>query len=146
MAANRRAGTALVAVLLVLLALVAAAGAWNYHRNWLRDRAEEKPRPYRAFSDTDLARMEEAYRLELAKFNDRYGSQRSRRVVARDRGLIGDQIDEFERVQRAAQRSRQLSGTAAELQVQLDHIAEEHQIRSQPAAGFMVHVKRLVRI
>ena len=146
MAADRRAGAALVPALLVLLGLVAGAGAWNYHRNWLRERAEEKPRPYRALSDADLARMEEAYRLELAKFNDRYGSQRSRRVVARDRGLIGDQIEEFERVQRAAQRSRQLSGTAAEFQVQLDHIAEEHQIRSQAGAGLMVHLKRLVRI
>jgi uncharacterized protein HemX len=145
MAANRQAGATLVPLLL-LLVLVAAAGAWNYHRNWTRDKAEEKPRLYKSFSDTDLAQMEEGYRLELAKFNEHYGSQRSRRVVVQNRGLIGDQIDEFERVQRAARRSRQLTGSAAELQAQLDQIAEEHRVRSQRSSALMGHLKRLVRI
>ena len=145
MAVNRQAGATLMPLLL-LLALVAAAGAWNYHRNWTRDKAEEKPRLYKSFSDTDLAQMEEGYHLELAKFNAQYGSQRSRRVVVRDRDLIGDQIDEFERVQRAAKRSRQLTGSAAGLQAQLDQIAEERRIRSQRSSALMGHLKRLVRI
>jgi hypothetical protein len=146
MAANRQAGATLAPLLLLLVLLVAAAGAWNYHRNWTREKAEEKPRLYKSFSDTDLAKLEEGYRLEIAKFNQHYGSQRARRVVVQDRGLIGDQIDEFERVQRAAKRSRQLTGSGAELQVQLDQIAEERRIRSQRAPALMGHLKRLVRI
>lgn len=145
MAANRQGGGALVPVL-VLLVLVAAAGAWNYHRNWTRDKAEEKARLYSSYSDADLARLDEGYRLELAAFNKQHESQRSRRIVVRDQGLIGDRVNEFERVQRAAQRSRQLSRTAADLQAQLDRISEERQIRAQGNSTFRVHLRRLVQI
>jgi hypothetical protein len=143
--ANRRAGGALIPVLL-LLVLLAGAGAWNYNRNLTRERAEEKPRPYKAYSDDDLAQLEEGYRIELAGFNKRFGSQRSRRIEVRNRGLIADQIDEFERVQQAARRSRGFTGEAAALQAQLDRIVEERRTRTELISGFQVHLKRLVGV
>lgn len=145
MGKKRQGGGALVPVLLLLVLLV-AGGAWNYHRNWARERAEEKPRPYKSFSDQDLDTMEEGYRLELHRFQKRFGDARSRRVAVRNRGLIADQIDEYERVQRAARRSRELSIEAAGLQTQLNSIAEERRIRARRTSPLQVHLKRLVGI
>jgi len=62
------------------------------------------------------------------------------------RGLIGDQIDEFERVQKVARRTRELGGEAARLQSHLDFIAEERRLRANRPSELQLHLKRLTRI
>jgi uncharacterized protein HemX len=143
---HRRSGGGALVPVLLLLVLLMGVGAWNYHRNWSQEKAEEKPRPYKSYSDGDLVRMEEGYRMELAEFNKRFGSQRSRRIAVQNRGLISDQIDEFERVQRAARHTRQLGGEAAGLQSQLDSISEERRLRAERTSGLQLHLKRLLGV
>jgi hypothetical protein len=142
---HRHSGGVLVPAL-VLLVLLIGGGAWNYHRNLLREQAEDKPRPYKTYSDDNLVQLEEGYRIELTNFNKRFGSQRSRRVAVQNRGLIGDQIDEFERVQKVARRTRELGGEAARLQSHLDFIAEERRLRANRPSELQLHLKRLTRI
>ena len=130
-------------MLSLLLGLIAGAGGWNYHRNVEREAAE--PRPYRSYSLEDLEALKSAYESETNKHIDHYRAASSRKVDVREGGLIGDQVVEFERVQRISQSKRDMANVYAKSQVQLDEILAEIAYRARGGDGLKRHLDRLTR-
>jgi hypothetical protein len=132
-----------VVVLLLLLGLITGAGAWNYRRNVEIEATE--PRPYRNYSLEDLESLKSAYQSEANKYMDRHQAASSRKVDVRDGGLIGDQVVEFERVQRISQSKRDIANVYARNQVQLDEILAEMAHRARGGDGWKLHLARLTK-
>ncbi|MBW2288847.1 MAG: hypothetical protein JRG80_00975 [Deltaproteobacteria bacterium] len=132
-----------VVVLLLLLGLIAGAGGWNYRRNVEIEAAE--PRPYRSYSLVDLESLKHAYQSETNKHRDHYRAASSRKVNVRDGGLIGDQVVEFERVQRISQSKRDIANVYAKNQVRLDEVQAEITHRALADHGWKLHLARLTK-
>jgi hypothetical protein len=132
-----------VVALLVLLGLIAGAGSWNYRRNVEIEAAA--PRPYGSYSVEDLESLKNAYESETSKYKDHYQTASSRKVAVRDGGLIGDQVVEFERVQRISQSKRAIASDYAKNQVQLDEVLAEIAHRAQIGEGWKLHLARLTK-
>ena len=138
-----RAGGAVGSALLLLLVAAAALG-WNYHRNYQIDRENEpSQRPFARFATKDLAAMAEGYRIALAEARTK---QIGGRVATQDRHFFGDQIKEFERVQRESRRVRDRAIDVKEIQSKLDLIEGEQGRRARPGEVAMIHLTRLFRI
>jgi hypothetical protein len=93
-------------LLTLLLALLCGLGAWNYQRNV--EAEEAVPRPYRSYSEAQLEQLIAASRVSLESLAARYEKVSGRSIEARDRGFVGDQIKEFERVQSMSRSVRAL--------------------------------------
>lgn len=93
-------------LLTLLLALLCGLGAWNYQRNIEAEKAV--PRPYRSYSEAQLDQLIAASRTSLEQLVARYEKVSGRSIEARDRGFVGDQIKEFERVQSVSRSVRDL--------------------------------------
>lgn len=130
-----------VLLLLVLLALLAGAGAWNYQRNLAVE--EAMPRPYKGYSDSDLEAMAAAYDQEIEQYSSRWESARDQRFDARERGLVGERAREFERVQDRTRRIRDLKRELADRQATLEQIQEEIDYRRSLGRGWQRHWRRL---
>ena len=129
--------------LLLLLGLITGVGGWNYRRNIQIEAVE--PRPYRSYSLEDLESLKGAYQSETNKHMDHYRAASSRKVDVRDGGLIGDQVVEFERVQRISQGKRDIANVYAKNQVQLDEILAEISYRARVGQGWKLHLTRLTK-
>lgn len=127
--------------LLVLLALLGGAGAWNYQRNLAVE--EALPRPYKGYSDADLEAMTAAYEQEIEQYTKRWERASGQRMQASTRGLVGDAAQEFERVQGHSSEVRALKRDLAERQVTLDQIREELGYRGSLGKGWQLHLRRL---
>jgi ABC-type molybdate transport system substrate-binding protein len=130
-------------LLLVLLGLIAGAGGWNYRRNVAIEAAE--PRPYGSYSLEDLESLKSAYESETSRHKKNYRAASSRKVEVRDGGLIGDQVVEFERVQRISRGKRDIASVYAKNQVQLDEVLAEINYRARAGEGWMLHLTRLTK-
>ena len=130
-------------LLLLLVGLVSGAGAWNYRRNVAIEATE--PRPYRSYSLADLEALKGAYESETNKHKDHYRSASSRTVAVREGGLIGDQVVEFERVQRISRGKRDIASVYAKNQVQLDEVLAEISHRAEMGEGWQLHLDRLTK-
>lgn len=140
---RRRRGSAGLGALLVLL-LVALALAGNYVRNYQADQQQEKQaNPYARYGLEDLEVLAEGYRQEVAAAEARHGGGR---VAARTRHHLGDQIREFERVQRAARSNRDQAVEIASLRGELKQVEEEIARRQRIASGWTLHLQRMFRL
>jgi hypothetical protein len=108
--------------LLVLLLGLGGVLGWNYHRNVESEAAEV--RPYRSYSDAELDQLIDAYGSETDRHRAIYESSR-RNVAVRDRGLLGEQIGEFERVQKISTQRRALASNVTKNQVSMSLLEEE---------------------
>jgi len=63
----------------------------------------------------------------------------------REGGLIGDQVVEFERVQRISQGKRDIASVYAKNRVQLDEVLAEMSHRASMGEGWRLHVDRLTK-
>lgn len=144
MRAKRVAGGAAIPVLFLLLVLGGALG-WNYDRNCRIDREQEKKtRPFARYPTADLPVLEEGYRLELEQAQAKQGA---RRVQARDRYRLAEQIEEFERVQREARKARSRAVDVAEIQANIDALeAEQARRAAGPPNPALVHITRMFRL
>jgi len=114
---------------LILLVILCAAGGWNYHRNTLIDDAV--PRPYRGYSDEELNQLISAYQDEVEIQMEHYRkSAGANKVVVRGGGLLEEQIDEFERAQRASQRRRERAYQVTDNQILVEQLAKEQMARN----------------
>ena len=126
--------------LLLLLALLGGLGAFNYQRNV---EAESKEvRPYRGYSDADLATLEAAFRQEVASLDARYEGVKGLKFKAADQGFGQAQIDEFERVQRASRAKREIGYQASEGKATLDAVLEERALREAQEPPWLAFLKR----
>jgi hypothetical protein len=142
---RRRAGGARVTLLLGLVLVAAAAGAWNYRRNLAAEEAERARRPLSGYSVPELDALAEAYRSEVAQLSRRYDSARGQRVATREQGFFGDQIDEYERVRRASGERREAGAELGETEAALRDVEAELATRgSEGGTTWQIHLRRLL--
>jgi hypothetical protein len=140
---DRRRGHALFGVLIVLL-LVAVALGGNYVRNYQTDaEKEKKPRPYAKYALDDLKMLADGYRMELAAAEKRHGGQR---VGTRSRHHFGDQVQEFERVQRETRKVRDKALAVVGTRANLKEVETEITRRESMASGAQIHIERMFRL
>jgi hypothetical protein len=132
-----------VFLLLILLGIIAGGGSWNYKRNLKLEEAE--PRPYRSYSLEQLESLKAAYQQEVDAHSQRYQKASSRDVRVRDGGMIGEQVEEFERVQRISQGKRTIASQYAKNQVQLDAVRAEITRRGGESEPWKVFLTRLTK-
>ncbi len=131
-----------VGPIMILLVILGAAGGWNYHRNTLIDDAVV--RPYRNYSDEDLHQLISAYRSEVEVQMARYRNDPVAKTVAvRDAGLLGDQIAEFERVQRLGKQRKESAYQVTENQILVEQLATEHLTREMNRPIYKMIFRRL---
>lgn len=144
MARMRREGQASVGLLLVIVLVAVAAGAWNYRRNLAAEQAERAQRPLAGYATADLESLAEAYRAEVDQLASRYDSARGQRVDAADRGFFGEQIDEYERVRRQSDRRRDAGADLGQTEAALRDVEVELRARgSEGGSAWSLHLRRL---
>ena len=131
-------------VILVLLAVLAGLGGFNYWRNLQAER--EVFRPYRAYSERDLEQLIQAYEADLGRLNARYESARSRRTEAGGGALLGERVAAFERTRRAGERVRALGAEVSEREAALNDFHEERRLRAEERNVVRVFLRRLLTI
>jgi len=132
-----------VFLLLILLGILFGGGSWNYKRNLEIEEAE--PRPYRSYSPEQLDSLRAAYQQEVDRYTQRYQVASSRKVRVREGGLIDEQVDEFERVQRISKGTRAIADQFAKNQVQLDEIMKEISRRASESDFWKLHLRRATK-
>ena len=98
--------------LLLLLALGAGAGGWNYQRNV--EAENEKPRPYKAYSDEQLEQLYAAYGGQVETLSGRYDAGSGQRSRSDKVQLLGDAVEQFHRRLHLFDANGQFGGDAAE--------------------------------
>lgn len=142
---RRELGNSITSLLLVLAMLV-AAGGYNYWRNLQREQMEKKPSPFKEYVTADLESLHTAYELEVGQAQDRFLAQNQRRVRASGQGLIAERVKEYNRVKRSTAKLRELKADLAAREAQLREIEEELGYRRSQLSGLKLHLKRLVTI
>lgn len=140
---RREAGNGLIALML-LLAVAAGAGAWNYNKNV--EAEEDVYRPFQGYTDQALADLRDAY--ETRQTGDKQQLQRvtSRRVSVEGKAYFDQQIQEFERVQRAHAGKQEVQARMAESQTTLKLLKEEQGLRASESDRAALFLKRLLTI
>ena len=140
---RREAGSSLVALLL-LLAIAAGAGAWNYNRNVAAE--DDVYRPFKGYTDQALADLAEAY--ETRKKGDKKQLERAsnRRVSAQGKAYFDQQVQEFERVQRAHASKQEVTVRMAETNTTLKLLKEEQRLRASESDRLALFLKRILTI
>jgi hypothetical protein len=129
-----------------LLVLLIGGGGYNYWRNLEQEKREARPRPFESYATPDLESLRGAYAQEVSTAQSRFDAQQRRRVRASGNGLIGEQIEEFERVKRSTSKLRDLQAEVAESEARLREIDYELGFRRAQLSGLKLHLKRLVTL
>jgi len=146
MSTRKQAGGVLPVVLLVLL-VISVVGGWNYYRNYTIEKAEEEGyRPFKSYSDEDLAQLAEAYQTEIEEWMRRYEGAQGRRIEVRDTGSVGGNVEQYEQARKVGTRLRGLTTEAAQRQSRLKEINAELERRATLASGMEVHIQRLTKL
>ena len=138
-----QAGGALVLVLVAIVAL-AGAGAWNYRRNLQAEQQRNAARPLSGYSTSDLEALADAYRQEIAAHAGRANAQKQTRAVAKDRAYFDEQVQEFEKVQKQAESQRKAGANAKVGDVDLQRVEEELRARSGTESDLDRHLRLLL--
>jgi len=142
-ARRRDFGGSQLFVLALLLLALAGGGAFNYHRNLQAESEDKGPRPFEAYSDTELEALASAYEQEAKAMRAQYDQVRLRGAGVKDTHLLADGIVEFERVQQSSARMRSAGSRVADREVTVDQIREEQKFRASDAEGMALHLRRL---
>lgn len=129
-------------LLLLVLGVLAGAGAWNYQRNLAREAAEKGP--YGSYSDEQLAALREAYEAEVDAYAARYQSRKATSYQAGSGQLIGEQVREFERASAHGRAVRDAGGDLAEREATLAAIQLEQGKRGGDPT--QIFLKRLLSL
>lgn len=129
--------------LLLLLAIIAGAGTWNYQRNLKLEAAG--PRPFRSYSQEDLEALQAAYQAEVDRHTDRYRQASGKKVAVRGGGYIGAQVEEFERVQKISRGKRAIASDFAKNQVRLDEVMDEVRRRANEGDPWQQFLTRVTK-
>lgn len=129
-------------MLLVVLAAVGGAGAWNYQRNVARE-AKEKG-PFGSYSDEQLAALRTAYEAEIEGLAARYDSRKAQPYQAGGGQLIAEQVREFERAAARGRAIRDAGGDLAEREAALADVKREQAKRGGDPT--QIFLKRLTSL
>jgi hypothetical protein len=127
---------------LIMLVILGAAGGWNYHRNAQIDAAVL--RPYRSYSDDELHQLISAYRNEVEVQLVRYQNAPAvKTVAARDGGLLGEKIQEFERAQRVSKQRQERAYQVTDNQILAEQLAKEQVARDRDRPIYKMIFRRV---
>lgn len=119
--------------LLLAIVLVGAGAAaylsYNFEQN-------EEFRPYKGLTDTALHDLAEAYDAQMEQLDGRYKQLSDRKVEVSSHPLIGEQLQEFERVQRIADQKRKAGYQVSYVQADQKNLERELYIRAHPIQYF----------
>jgi hypothetical protein len=132
-----------VFLLLILLGILVGGGTWNYKRNLKLEEGEV--RPYRSYSLEQLESLKAAYQNEVDRYTQQYHEASSRKVHIREGGMLGEQVDEFERVQRISEGTRAIADRYAKNQVQLEELTKEISRRARERDSWKLLLRRLTK-
>lgn len=127
-------------LLVVLLAILCGYGAWNYQRSVAAER--KQPRPYASYSDTQLDQLLAAYQGKVDELSKRYQAASGRRAVSSKVQLLGDGVEQFNRVQRSSRAVRELGQELSEEQASLKAIQQEKAQRAHAGGALMTFLRR----
>ena len=130
-----------LAMLLFLLLLLAGVGTWNYQRNVAAESA--KPRPYKAYADAQLVQLLAAYEGQTKQLEKRYDTASSMRSASRNVQLLGEAVEQFDRVQRSSRAVRELGAQLSQEEASLRAIREEQALRARWGGPTMTFLKRV---
>ena len=125
--------------LLILLLILCGAMGWNYKRN--ADIEALELRPYRSYSDTELEQLKSAQQSETERRGEIYRAG-AREVTVRNRSLLGDRVDEFERVRRLSVQHRALANQVADSQASISLIQTEQATRENDRPIYKMILRR----
>ena len=121
--------------------LLAGFGAWNYQRNIEAEAA--KPRPYKAYADEQLVQLRTAYEGQVKQLERRYDTASSVRARSRDVQLLGEAVDQFDRIQRSSRAIRELGAQLSQEEMSLRAIREEQALRARLGGPAMAFLRRV---
>jgi hypothetical protein len=128
-------------MLLVLLAILGGAGSWNYKRNLAAEEAQ--PRPYKSYSDEQLDQLLTAYRGQIDELSSRYEEASGSRARQHDVQLLGEAVEQFNRVQRNSRAVRDLGSLLSKEQASLGVIEQEKALRSRLGGPAKIFLRRV---
>lgn len=133
-------------LLMVILGLAVVGGGYNYHRNMGLEAQDGKTRPFDGYTDEALVQLAEAYSEEADVLQRKYKASLSTRKGVRDTGgLIAENVDEFERVQKIGDGIRAATSKVADSEARLRQISDEQSWR-RDESGWSLHVTRLTSL
>ena len=130
--------------LMVLLALLVGVGGWNFVQNTRVENAQ--PRPYRNYSDADLAPLIAAYQSQIDGRDQTLRAASQQKVGIRDGGLIGQRLDDFARVQEVGRKRRELAGRVSDSEHALEQVQLEIEKREEDRPIYKLILRRLITI
>jgi hypothetical protein len=133
-----------VVTLLLLLAILVGAGAWNYRRNAAVE--EDEYRPFRGHTDEAIEQLIEAYEGQHERRSERFEAAANRNVKVEGKGYFGEQVQEFERVQHISENKRALRDGLAETQTSLKLLREESAKRARERQKLKLFFERLLTV
>lgn len=139
--ASVKGGGQSIGMLIVLLAILGGIGTWNYKRNLEAEAAQ--PRPYRSYSDDQLDQLLGAYQGQVDQLEGRYASISGKRTRSGEAQLLGEAVDEFDRVQRSSRAVRDLGSRLSQEQTSLRAIQEEKALRVRMGGPTMSFLRRV---
>jgi hypothetical protein len=142
--ASEKGGSGALIPLLVLFLLLVGGGAWNYHRNLERESRED--RPMRGYAEADLEKLLAAYQGEQHRLARRAEVTPRAHVKDASGQLVGENVRDFERVQRASRRVRDANGDLAESELMVQRIERELQFRDQERDPMALLIRRVTTI
>lgn len=132
--------------LIVVLLVMGTLGAWNYHRNLGLEEEQAGSRPFQGYSDTALVDLAAAYGEQADILERKYkASLQTRRGVRDADGLIMEQIEEFDRVQKIGSSIRVATSQVADSEARLRGIRHEQAWRRNESQ-WTLHLRRLTSI
>lgn len=118
-----------IGMVLVLLAAVAAGGAWNYQRNLAKE--QQKKGPFATYSDTQLAALADGYTKEIQKLKGRYETEKANPHQGGNGQMLDEQVQDFEKAASRGRAIRAAGGDLSETEAALKDIQAEQTLRRQ---------------
>ena len=136
---GERGSGSIGALALLLVVLVAGIG-WNYHRNVAREQGEF--RPYRGYSDADLAALVAAFEQESKATSKRYEAAVDRRAHVQAKDDVMGNVREFDRAQRLQLAARDARQDYAGARTSLEGLRKEVARRGADRSPLQVFLRR----
>jgi hypothetical protein len=133
-----------VILLLLVLAILVGAGAWNYRRNAAVE--DEGYRPFRGYTDEAIEQLIDAYEDQHERSSNRFEAAASRKVNVEGKAYFGEQVQEFERVQGISKNTRARRDGIAESQTSLKLLREEASKRARERQKLRLFFERLFTV
>lgn len=129
-------------VLLLLVAILAGGGGWNYYRNLQAEIEAQKGRKFGSYAEADLVAMRGAYRGERDDWADRYDAVKDERVALEDARSVEGNAAQFAQARTLGNRKRAVNTEVGVRDARLREINREITFRKRQR-GFDAHWRRL---